>query len=229
MIKGFVTGVLFANAFEWAAHKYVLHGTPRKGQPRFSPSPASMDSHWTHHRMVRKTEYQDECYTQGLAHQRTRLELLQLALVGGGTALLSWRVSKGFALASVYAAVNYYRVHSRSHVDPNWAKKRIPWHYDHHMNTIQDANWCVTRPWFDYVMGTREASSLELMESNPLGIWLSQAIERPLNAALRRAFPQTFERVERNICAEQERRRQEADAPLPELPAPAPWSASTAA
>ena len=55
----FVGGLLIANAFEWAAHKYILHGTPRKGQPRYSPSPASMNSHWTHHRMVRKTQFAD--------------------------------------------------------------------------------------------------------------------------------------------------------------------------
>jgi sterol desaturase/sphingolipid hydroxylase (fatty acid hydroxylase superfamily) len=28
-------------------------------------------------------------------------------------------------------------------------------HYDHHMGKNQDSNWCVTRPWFDWVMGTR--------------------------------------------------------------------------
>lgn len=28
-------------------------------------------------------------------------------------------------------------------------------HYDHHMNASQHANWCVTKPWFDYIMGTR--------------------------------------------------------------------------
>ncbi|GAB5477602.1 MAG: hypothetical protein Marn2KO_10690 [Marinobacter nauticus] len=39
--------------------------------------------------------------------------------------------------------------------EAEWGKKAIPWHYDHHMNTNQDANWCVIRPWFDYIMGTR--------------------------------------------------------------------------
>ncbi len=36
-----------------------------------------------------------------------------------------------------------------------WARARLPWHYDHHMGPDQDATWCVTRPWFDVVMGTR--------------------------------------------------------------------------
>jgi hypothetical protein len=104
-------------------------------------------------------------------------------------------------------------------LSPEWAKKRIPWHYDHHMNTIQDANWCVTRPWFDYLMGTREASSAELMESNPLGLPLPKIIEAPLNAWSRRLFPKVFERVEANIRLENDRRAAER---LGQSPEPTP-------
>lgn len=216
----FVGGLLVANAFEWVAHKYLLHGTPRKGQPRFSLSPASMNSHWTHHRMVRKTEFADECYEQGLTHERTRLELLSLAVVAtaaSGLSLLVSRQSKGFVAAYYYSAARYFYVHQRAHLEPEWAKKRIPWHYDHHMNTIQDANWCVTRPWFDYLMGTREASSRELIESNPLGLLLPQWIEQPLNTAVRGMFPQVFARVERNIVQEEQRRVAQVD-DMPEAP-----------
>ena len=39
--------------------------------------------------------------------------------------------------------------------DHAWAREHLPWHYDHHMGPDQDANWCVTRPWFDQLMGTR--------------------------------------------------------------------------
>ena len=52
--------------------------------------------------------------------------------------------------------MRYYRVHKRAHLDPEWAKVHLPWHYDHHMGPNQNANWCVTRPWFDHLMGTRE-------------------------------------------------------------------------
>jgi len=40
------------------------------------------------------------------------------------------------------------------------------------MNTNQDANWCVTRPWFDYIMGTRIKANSDLAECNPLGVKL---------------------------------------------------------
>ncbi|HHB1600849.1 hypothetical protein ACLDZ0_22190, partial [Acinetobacter baumannii] len=26
MLKGFIAGIAVANAFEWVAHKYILHG-----------------------------------------------------------------------------------------------------------------------------------------------------------------------------------------------------------
>lgn len=210
----FVGGLLIANAFEWAAHKYILHGTPRKGQPRYSPSPASMNSHWTHHRMVRKTQFADECYEHGISDERTRLELLSLAVVAtaaSGVTLLASRQNKGFVAAYWYSAANYFYVHRRAHLEPEWAKKSIPWHYDHHMNTIQDANWCVTRPWFDYLMGTREASSRGLIESNPLGLALPHWVEQPLNTVVRGMFPQVFARVERNIVQEEQRRVAQVD------------------
>ena len=55
-----------------------------------------------------------------------------------------------------YSAANYYVKHRRSHLDVEWAKEHLPWHYDHHMGPNQHANWCVTWPWFDFVMGTRK-------------------------------------------------------------------------
>jgi sterol desaturase/sphingolipid hydroxylase (fatty acid hydroxylase superfamily) len=55
-----------------------------------------------------------------------------------------------------YSAANYYVKHRRSHLDVEWAKEHLPWHYDHHMGPNQNANWCVTHPFFDHVMGTRE-------------------------------------------------------------------------
>ena len=60
MVKGFIVGLIVANGFEWVAHKYILHGTHRAGQPRFSPVPRSMKSHWEHHREVRKQEFHDD-------------------------------------------------------------------------------------------------------------------------------------------------------------------------
>lgn len=189
MFKGFVIGLVVANGFEWLAHKYILHGTHRVGRSRYSPVPRSMKSHWEHHREVRKTTFQDVGYVEGLANWRTRNEIMSVAVVAVAASALFYPLSKGMAAASIYSAFNYYYVHRRSHLEPDWAIKKIPWHYDHHMNSNQDANWCVTKPWFDYILGTRVISSSALREQNPLGIPLPQAISRWLNETVEICFP----------------------------------------
>lgn len=194
---GFPIALFLANGIEWYAHKYVLHGTPRAGQPRYSPSPSNMKSHWAHHKMVRTSDFHDEGYVEGWKNWRYRHEVKSL-LVLSIPATLVFPVAPFFTLGMYYAAGKYFYVHSKSHLNPEWAKKRIPWHYDHHMNTNQDANWCVTRPWFDYIMGTRVISSVELMESNPLGIKLPNIVEKPLNLLARRLSPQTFAKLDAN-------------------------------
>ena len=189
MLKGFVAGLVIANGYEWFAHKYLLHGVHRKGKPRYSPVPKSMESHWAHHREVRKQGFSDDCYVEGLDNWRTRHELMSLAVAAGVASVVFYPFSKGMALAAIYSAGNYYYVHRRAHLEPDWAKRTIPWHYDHHMNSNQDANWCVTRPWFDYVMGTRVVSSADLKEANPLGLPLPAPISKILTEAIESVFP----------------------------------------
>ncbi|RCW70850.1 fatty acid hydroxylase family protein [Marinobacter nauticus] len=186
---GFPVALIFANGVEWYAHKYILHGTPRPGKPRYSPVPKSMKSHWQHHKIVRTTDYRDEGYEEGLSNWRTRNEVASLLALTAVTSL-ALPVAPFFTLGTYYAAGRYFYVHRRSHLEPEWGKKAIPWHYDHHMNTNQDANWCVTRPWFDYIMGTRIKANPELAESNPLGINLPSIIENPMNRFLNKCFPQ---------------------------------------
>ena len=189
MIKGFVAGLVIANGFEWFAHKYLLHGVHRKGKPRFSPTPKQMESHWAHHREVRKQAFFDDCYVEGVSNWRTRNEILALSVVAVAAGATFYPFSKGMALAAAYSAGNYYYVHRRAHLEPEWSKKRIPWHYDHHMNSNQDANWGVTRPWFDYIMGTRVVSSAELKEANPLGLPLPAPVSKALTQAIESVFP----------------------------------------
>ena len=64
--------------------------------------------------------------------------------------------SVSFVLTLLYSNLNYYRVHRKSHLDPQWARQNLSWHYDHHMGLNQDSNWCVTKPWFDLILGSRK-------------------------------------------------------------------------
>jgi sterol desaturase/sphingolipid hydroxylase (fatty acid hydroxylase superfamily) len=80
-----------------------------------------------------------------------------LGLVAGAlVAAPLFPVAPFFTATMFYCSFDYYRKHKRAHLDPRWAREHLPWHVDHHLGPNQDANWCVTRPWFDHIMGTRK-------------------------------------------------------------------------
>ena len=150
MLRGFVTGLIAANAAEWYIHKYWLHEKAKQKDSfwRF---------HWAiHHKTVTQNEFYDPDY------QKTILEVWNphskeaASLLGGALAVAPlFPLFPGFTLGVWTSVANYYRVHRKSHENPEWGYKNLPWHYDHHMGRDQDKNWCVTFPLWDYVMGTR--------------------------------------------------------------------------
>lgn len=147
---GIPLGLLYANAGEWLIHKYVLHGLGRKKRSFWS-------FHWhEHHRASRRNGMLDEHYHRSLLGWNAQSKEA-LGLVGIGLSHLPLLpVAPFFTATVIYSAARYYRIHKRAHLDPEWAKAHLPWHYDHHMAPDQDANWCVTHPFFDRVMGTRK-------------------------------------------------------------------------
>jgi hypothetical protein len=147
---GIPIALVGANASEWFIHKYVLHGLGKDRRSTWS-------FHWhEHHRNARAHENRDPDYERSVIgwHGQGK-EALSLA-VSAAAFLPLLPVAPFFVGTLYYCAVNYYRKHKRSHLDPDWAREHLPWHYDHHMGPDQNANWCVTRPWFDHVLGTRK-------------------------------------------------------------------------
>ncbi len=212
---GIPVALFFANGVEWYVHKYGLHGIPRPGAERKSFYKLGMKNHWTHHRRVRLDQYRDdELYAHPLHNDDGRTEIKGLIVLAGATTLV-FPIAPFFTLTSYYCAWNYFNTHRKSHLDPEWGKRKIPWHYDHHMNTNQDANWCVTKPWFDYIMGTRVISSADLQESNPLGIKLPAFVERRLNKLARRYAPRAFEKLDANMQHEREQRNKGLENAMP--------------
>lgn len=146
---GIPLGLLSSNAVEWLIHKHVLHGLGR------NPS-----SFWhfhlnEHHVAVLRTRGRDPAYEQSPFRWNAQgRELFGLVLLAVPVAALL-PVAPFFAGTLVYGGIKYYCRHRRAHLDPDWAREKLPWHYDHHMGPDQEANWCVTRPWFDNLMGTR--------------------------------------------------------------------------
>ncbi len=147
---GIPLGLLYANAGEWFIHKYVLHGPD-------SRKPGGMWSfHFLeHHRNSRLKEMYDPDYQRSVFGNHAQgKEAAALAVAALVHAPL-FPVAPFFTGTVLYSIANYYRKHKRSHEDPEWAREHLPWHYDHHMGPDQHKNWGVTRPWFDWVMGTR--------------------------------------------------------------------------
>ena len=146
---GIPLGLLWANASEWLTHKYILHGMGMK-----KGAPFSWHFH-DHHQAVRKNAGADPGYHRSLLgwHPQTK-EVVGLA-PAAAMYLPLFPVAPFFTGAVWWSIWNYHRVHKKSHLDPEWARQHVPWHYDHHMGPNQHKNWCVTKPWFDILMGTR--------------------------------------------------------------------------
>lgn len=169
-------GLLYANAGEWFIHKYVLHGLGKKKGSMWS-------FHWSeHHRASRKHGFADRDYERSLfgVHAQSK-ELIAVAALMLAHAPL-WGPAPWFTATVWYAALNYLRKHKKAHLDPAWAKRHLKHHYDHHMGLDQDQNWCVTRPWFDHVMGTRvdysydEQGRPRRLKAPPLGPSLAERL-----------------------------------------------------
>lgn len=146
-------GLFAENAGEWLFHRYVLHGLGKR--------PKSLwNYHWSeHHRAARANQMLDPGYRGWPLRWNTQgKEALFLLLVAAAHLPL-------LAFAPLYASgmllglAVYYARHRRAHLDPEWAKANLPWHYEHHLSKGAEANWCISWPWFDWLMGTRVRTS----------------------------------------------------------------------
>ncbi len=153
---GIPAGLAAANVGEWFIHRYLLHGLGRRRKSFWA-------FHWhQHHRDVRRQAMLDANYiAEAKGESPWSREVWALVVGGVVGGLLLMPLVPFFVLTVWYRMYRYYVVHRRSHLDKTWARGNLPWHYDHHMGKNQNANWCVTHPWFDYVMGTRVVYAYE--------------------------------------------------------------------
>lgn len=143
-----VCALLYANLGEWLMHKYLLHGLGK--------NPGSIWAyHWyEHHRVCAEHGMLDPGYRSlKWAWNAQTKELAVLAAIVALHLPLFFDVP--FFAAGLYAALAlYYYKHRRAHLDPEWARRHLPWHYQHHLRA-GNGNWCVTWPWCDYLFGSR--------------------------------------------------------------------------
>jgi len=141
-------GLLVENAGEWFFHRYVLHGLGKR--------PGSVWAyHWReHHKVVRENLMLDLGYRGWPLQWNTQGKeaLFLMAVVVLHVPLLA--VLPWYVFGLYGGLLLYYTRHRRAHLEPEWAKSHLPWHYEHHMGR-GEANWCITWPWFDRLMGTR--------------------------------------------------------------------------
>jgi sterol desaturase/sphingolipid hydroxylase (fatty acid hydroxylase superfamily) len=135
---------------EWAAHRYLLHGLGRSKKSYFA-----FHFH-EHHQSVRRHGGYDPDY-EGPAWSTVTQAGEALGLLAVGIAHLPLLpIAPLYTLTTWYCLDRYRRLHRRAHLDPEWAREHLPFHYDHHMGD-QDTNWGVTWEWFDALAGTRAA------------------------------------------------------------------------
>lgn len=141
-------GLAYANMAEWAVHKFLLHDVGKNKDSFWS-------YHWhEHHRNCRKFGNYDETYLEPPTHPSRAKEFLGiLGMVAVHLPLLP--IAPWFVGTLTVYAGTYLWAHRKSHLDVEWGRKWLPWHWDHHRGRDQDKNWGVLAPWFDWLTGTR--------------------------------------------------------------------------
>jgi hypothetical protein len=155
IIGQFILGLVYANLGEWLMHRYILHGLGRDPQSFWA-------YHWhEHHAVCLKHNMIDPGYQRldfcSWNIQTKELAALAAIIMGHMPLFL---LSPIFAVALYTSLALYYYRHRKAHLDSEWARQHLRWHYEHHLCGTRPANWCVTWPWCDYLLGTRVKSNL---------------------------------------------------------------------
>ena len=130
--------------------EYILHQILHD----FKHAPFLFKYHFSrHHKISRKNNMKDESYDK--IFKTSSLFEIGSIFLGLVLHLPLFFIFPFFYAVLVFSAIQYYMMHRKSHIDVEWGKKNMPWHYEHHMGKNQDANWGVTTDWVDRLMGTR--------------------------------------------------------------------------
>jgi len=139
----FIFATLYTLIFEYIAHKYILHN--------YKYFKTAFKNHFKiHHGTSRKNKMYDMGYETIIS---SYFEIISLVIIGIIHIPIIF-LSTFFYLSLIFNMSHYYYVHRRSHINVEWGKKNIPWHYAHHMGKDQNINWGVRSPIIDKFMGT---------------------------------------------------------------------------
>ena len=136
---GFVFGFLYGSLLEYLIHDRLFHRMGRK-----------KGSIWSyhlrgHHVLARKNKFLDQTKSKVETYGLLLLIAIHLPLLF---------ISVGFTIGVVVYAVAFNFLHGFQHRHPEFTKKYMKWHWDHHMKS-SNKNFGVVVPWMDYLFRTR--------------------------------------------------------------------------
>ncbi len=136
----FLLGFIYASIIEWGVHKFLFHDMGKKRGSKFSFHIRE------HHADAIKNGNLDRGFSK-----REIPGILFLLL----THLPLYYIIPMFYYALCLYGTLFIVMHNIAHIWPQFGKKYIPWHWDHHMR-YQNHNYNVVLPIADYLFGTRK-------------------------------------------------------------------------
>ena len=130
--------LLYANCIELLVHKHLFHQLGKKKNSIFAFHLRD------HHVIAKKNKFVDKRHTI-----RESFGILFLALIH--TPILFVSPVAYFSIC-IYGA-SFILVHHFQHRHPEFTKKHMWWHWNHHMVSPNE-NWCIVSPVADYIYGS---------------------------------------------------------------------------
>ena len=140
MLIGLSVGILYGSVLEWFVHKYIFHKMGRKKGSIFAYHLKG------HHVLSRKNNFIDLTESKVESIGMFGLILVHMPLL---------YLSLGFWLGITGYALAFKVLHGYQHSHPEFTKKYMKWHWDHHMKD-SNKNFGVVLPLSDYLFGTRK-------------------------------------------------------------------------
>ena len=137
---GFIIGFLYGSLLESVIHRFVFHKLGHKKKSMWSYHLKG------HHVLSRKNNFVDLTESNIESVGMFLLILIHVPL---------FFVSFGAWLGITLYALAFKYLHGYQHKHPEFTKKYMKWHWDHHMKS-PNKNFGVVVPWMDYLFGTRK-------------------------------------------------------------------------
>ncbi len=137
---GFVLGFLYGSFLEYMIHRFVFHKLGHKKKSIWSYHIKG------HHVLSRRNNFIDLTESKAESIGMLFLVLIHLPLV-----YMSFGAWIGVTLYAIFFKV----LHGVQHRNPEFTKKYMKWHWDHHMKS-PNKNFGVVVPWMDYLFLTRK-------------------------------------------------------------------------